>query len=434
MTMTDDAVVRELTARADREAPAMSLDPTAVLAAGRHRRRRAQLRLSAVAAVVITGAALVPTLNQHQARPAGTESVELVPGLTATIVAHPTTVDTSEGPALDLGVLAPRSERWHLGISDEGSDVALRRYDPESGVLGDALVALGTPGTGSSQTITDDDGTMTVLGLVSPADTVTLTVVLAGGRQRAIDVPTFAVPGGATAYVVLFSGRPAGGDWPDAAFSVASSPHAGTSATSTTPLSFRPLVPADAADGDSLTVEVAAASHAVDTPQGPGVDTGVLAPRPPIAVNGLSPDAPPSSYVVRASEEASGATYVWLETYSGADTISDVAFDLTQWQADGNGDPIPGAVVQDHWAALLGVLPPDARQAALLVERSTGTERYPMPTFRALGADADLFFALVTDEGLQPAGWPSVRIEVTDAYGAVTLWTLDGAEVTDATP
>ncbi len=121
-TMSDDLLVRDLTERADRAVPAMSLDPVGVLAAGRrHRWQRIALRSSAglvVAVVAVVGTTQVwrvpvpgptiapPAVDQGPQPITEPQTVELAPGVIAVSLPAELTLDDGT-TVLDLGINIP---------------------------------------------------------------------------------------------------------------------------------------------------------------------------------------------------------------------------------------------------------------------------------------------------------------------------------------
>lgn len=109
--------------------------------------------------------------------------------------------------------------------------------------------------------------------------------------------------------------------------------------------------------------------------------------------------------------------------------------DLATARAAKDAGPILQARASTHDIDALGMLPAGSRAAVVLVvERASGTERVPVPTFRVPGVDEDFFFVALHDDAVDLADWPSVYVEVTDQDGTVTLRSLPGVQAVAVSP
>ncbi len=416
MTMTDDAVIRELAARAEAAAPAMSLDPSTVLTAGRrHRRRRSQLRVATAAGFLgVTLAAVHLTAGSSDDPHLATSAVE-VSGVTVTVVTEGVPVETDDGPAIDVGS-AGDAEGNRLALAADASGTPLYTYDPANGAVDALMQVPGEAQPGQKYTSVGLDGTVTVVGFAAPDDTVTLRLAPAGGSPTLVDVPCLRLPGATTrVYVIRLSGTPSRTALPRASLE-----YTGPGGTGARSIDLRSLVPEETADGDGITVSVAHDVHDVTIGASTGVDTGIAVP--PEAPGGTAAAADAPTFGVRVTHEGDAAA---LRLDGASDSLWIV--DLATWLA--TEAPVPHAETWDRGAVALGLVPRGAHAVTLVVERSAGAERIPLPTFRIPGVDADVFLAVLTDTAAQPVSWPAVHLEVVGDDGAMSSWGLDGVLV-----
>lgn len=414
MTMTDDALVRELAARADAAAPAMSLDPTAVLAAGRHRRRRrAHLQVAAAAAVVVAGLGLVQVLDDQGGHPVAADTVG-VAGVTATAVSAGIPVQTAAGPGIDVGTIGDAGgNRFTMAADASGAAVYVQR--PGSDQPEPLAQVLGAhPGGAGSQSI-GPDGSVTVVGFAAPGDHVTLDLKPVGGGSVVLPVPLLELPGTSTrAYAVHLSGTP----------TAATLPRAVLTSTGDAPwqllVDLRSLIRDDYVDGDGIEVSVARDVHGAAAAGRTAVDTGVTAPQEWLDDASASSTTP--VFVVRL--QAGDPREVRLEARADGRTVTSKVMDEDQWLSFAS--PLPMVTTWDRGAVVLGAIPAGAHAATLLVNRSSGEDRFELPTFRVPGLESDVFLVVLADTVAQPEAWPAVSVEITYDDGTTARWTLQG--------
>lgn len=247
MSLTDDALFRELAERADRAVPAMSLDPAAVLAHGRrHRRRRTALQsaagLAGVAAVALAavGVGQLAGDRGHEVPAAsrlvtvGDFTVLAATGLEPLSDDDPVRVGTATGPGTlyDTGVPVdpadPDGARWvleHIAGVIGGpvpEHLAVRTFDPATGEVGErdlqtaALRPDGSPDAGSLEL----GRTKVVFGTAAADYTPTVYLTGPGADVPAVEsrvyVPTFTLPGvDLPVYLLRVSGD---SPWPTVTF------------------------------------------------------------------------------------------------------------------------------------------------------------------------------------------------------------------------
>lgn len=221
MTMTDDALVRDLAERADLAAPPMALDPMVVLTAGRRRRNRvvgARVTVAAGLGVVAVAVA-AGAFNPPDAAPPAAATAQLAEGLVATAANDADVVRTDGGDALALtdGVGHRYTVRFDVasGTVDAFEGEAAGAEGDEGWLGGFGASAEGADeGEGILQASGLEGEAILVAGYVSGPGDVRLEWSW-DGPTRALDVPTFAVPGVAgRVYIVRIEGAAPDGGWP----------------------------------------------------------------------------------------------------------------------------------------------------------------------------------------------------------------------------
>lgn len=446
-TLSDDLLVRDLHERADLSLPRMSLDPADVLVASRRQRRRRTAALSAAGALA-AGAFVVGAWQLT-----GPQRTEITPaypdpafesGTFSLRVAHDTReVETDAGLAVDLGVPvhdvtsadADRSMTWALLPTDyydddpdtvDGPALELRELAADGSTRTSVTWGLGAalPGTADLPlcVAAGSPHEWTALCAVPPGfegGRVTLAMHLRGETiASAIPVPTFAVPGLDGDFVAFVAEDPetTDGFWPDpqVVFTAADG-----STTDAWPMGGEPTE-------DTVSIQVAQDVREVETAEGTAVDLGIPVP----AV--WDPLGQGLTYSLRAGVFGDGdpgtpdITGLWLDslptkTAGGGGTVDEA---LTP----ANRNPIWMSMLGDHEAYMVGVRPPALEGATidLIIERDTGKQVVPIPTFRVPGLDADVWFVALTDPEVDIRDWPPTSIRVTYPDGKTASWSLAG--------
>ncbi|HZL01890.1 MAG TPA: hypothetical protein VFC48_02075 [Cellulomonas sp.] len=440
---TDDLLVRELTERADRLLPAMSLEPAAVLLASRrHRRRRAvgsaSVGLLAVAAAAVAAAQL--GTGPLPVTPPAAATAELTKGLVATAANDADIVDSGDGDTLSL--------------TDGAEHHYTVRFDPVAGVVdafeGGVAGAQGDDGwlggfSAGADPADEGDGILQASGLAGDALLVAGYVSGPGevrlewsgdGPTLALDVPTFAVPGAAgRVYVMRIEGAALDGKWPTVTVV-----HSGK-AEHRADVPLTPLKEHAAAADGTLSIEIANDVREVETDEGTAVDLGI-----PVA--GGDPLDEGRTYSLRAGLLVDGdpgtpdVTGLWLDSLGPDGATKTVVGSggsggggtVDEALTPANRNPTWMSMLSDHEACMVGVRPPALEGATfdLIIERDTGKQVVPIPTFRVPGLDADVWFVALTDPEVDIRDWPTTSIRVTDPDGTASWWSLDG--IAQATP
>ncbi len=440
MTMTDhEPIVSDLLTRTDLALPAMALDPGDVLAEAQRHHRRHVVGRNAAAVLLVAGAAVgVAQLGAGGdggvAAPAG-DTVELAEGLTVTVPIDPVAIETELGTAVDLDV----------PTADGGSYVALNteqaleiRTVTDDGTLGDEVWVLAAEGTTPDHLQVADD-TLLEVGLVPVDTTVTLvSTPWDDGATVRVSVPTATVEGLDDAlYVVRIDGMPADGAWPTMTILLTAAD--GTITTESVPSPATPV-----AASRTLEVAVGSAVGVVETDAGPALDLGVPVP------DGLVPgtDGQELTYALLPLPTVR-VTVVGEESGAELAAAASPSLSLVALAPDGTVTSLdtpelespPGesavmavtAVIGDEATSDvrgLGVAPDGATEITLVVERSWGTERIPIPTFQVPGLETDqwfFFFTLHDEAGDVTDGL--VQAEATTPGGVTTtVWSLVGAD------
>ena len=431
-TLSEDLLVRDLHERADRVLPAMALDPAAVLLASRrHRRRQTAMRSAAGALAVgaIAVGAVQIWADEPVTTPPAAATAELTKGLVATAANDADVVDSGDGDTLSL--------------TDGAEHHYTVRFDPVAGVVdafeGGVAGAQGDDGwlggfSAGADPADEGDGILQASGLAGDALLVAGYVSGPGevrlewsghGPTLALDVPTFAVPGAAgRVYVMRIEGAALDGKWPTVTV-VHSGKDEHRADVPLTPLKEH----AAAADG-TLTIETATDVREVETDEGTAVDLGIQVP-----TDG-DPLGQGLTYSLRAGVFVDGnpgtpdVTGLWLDSLGPDGTTKTAGGGGTVDEAltPTNRNPIWMSMLGDHEAYMVGVRPPALEGATfdLIVERDTGKQVVPIPTFRVPGLDADVWFVALTDPEVDIRDWPTTSIRVRDPDGTTASWSLAG--------
>ena len=450
MTLTDETLVRDLAELTDRAVPPMTLDPAAVLDAGRrHRRRRtvgsASVGLLAVAAAAVAAAQL--GTGPGPVTPPAAATAELTKGLVATAANDADVVDSGDADTLSL--------------TDGAEHHYTVRFDPVAGVVdafeGGVAGAQGDDGwlggfSAGADPADEGDGILQASGLAGDALLVAGYVSGPGevrlewsgdGPTLALDVPTFAVPGAAgRVYVMRIEGAALDGKWPTVTV-VHSGKDEHRADVPLTPLKEH----AAAADGPVVTV--AEGVIEADSSAGPVFDLGVPVRNDfaRMMADGEREELTYAILLTTVGEMAAGAEVSLTPEEAAGDAVLLAGLrpfgalvpmsssDLGTTRAAKDAGPILQAGLSTHDVNALGMLPAGSRATVVLVvERAGGTERVPVPTFRVPGVDEDFFFVALHDDGVDLADWPSVYVEVTDQDGTVTLRSLPGVQAVAVSP
>ena len=208
MTLADDTLVRDLAERIDRVLPAMSLEPAAMLDAGRRHRRHRRVRGASVGALAVAAVALgaaTGSLNPPDSTPPAAIA-ELAPGLVATAANDAKAVSRADGGAITLTDGVGHQYDAHFdpaqGAVFVTQDMAANRG--ESGghtfQFSENASTEGSYGFQHSSRLVGD--AVLVAGYVSEPGDVRLEWSGDGGTLT-LDLPTFAVPGAAGRVYVL---------------------------------------------------------------------------------------------------------------------------------------------------------------------------------------------------------------------------------------
>ena len=505
-TMSDDLLVRELTERADRAVPSMSLDPVGVLAAGRrNRRQRIALRSSAglvVAFMAVVGTTQVwrvpvpgptvepPAVDQGQPT-AAPQTVELAPGVIAVSLPAELTLDDGT-TVLDLGIripdltgdTAPATRPLVLAPATV-AQIAEANVDPErltwdAGVqlthVGESGTTTGVPFLWRTVEASYDyapepgqevrwDTTMRFAGDESglffgtvPPWLPGVRVVLYsangfrqddGTRTHSLEVPVYPAPtdDGRLLYTVWIPAAADGVDGfatdVDATLAISSDGRVvGGQRCSDMTLDecagvFGPEIyaAADLVTGatDTLRIETATDVRPVETDDGPAFDLGVQ------VGDDWDPLDQDLTYALRAGSLVDGDSRttdqpgLWLVTLArDGSTVTGAGGSVDEALAPDQRNPIWSAGLTDHEAYVVGIRPPtlDGATFDLLIERDSGDQVVPIPTFRVPGLDADVWFVAVTDPEAAHSDWRTITIVVTATDGSTSTWNLAGHELT----
>ena len=478
-TLSDDTLVRELTERVDRAVPAMALDPVGVLAAGRrHRRQRIALRSSAglvIAAVAVVGTAQVwhgpvpgPT-DQGPQPTAEPRTVELAPGVIAVSLPSELTLDDGTA-AVDLGISFPYAAATSrplllLPITNDQLAEANASAEPhrawDGGVqlaqVGESgLEPVSTPWVWSSAGTADDeesrwDSVMRTLGEESglfvgvlPAWLPDPRVVFYsqdgflqadGSRVHSLEVPVYAAPTDDVRllYTVWIPAVADGVDGfltdIDATLAIGSDGRVvgGQRCAGMTLDECAGVFGPDIYAAAGLLIETAADVRAVETDDGPAVDLGVQ------VGDDWDPLDQGLTYALRAGalvdEESRTPDKpgLWLITLApDGSTVTGGGGSVDEALIPANRNPIWMSMLGDHEACQIGVRPPALEGATfdLIIERDTGKQVVPIPTFRVPGLDADVWFVALRDPDVDIRDWPPTSIRVTYPDGKTASWSL----------
>lgn len=211
MTLTDDALVRDLVDLTDRALPVMSLEPGAMLDAGRrHRRHRRHRRargtwVGALAVAAVSLGLATGSLNPPDSTPPATVA-ELAPGLVATAASDARAVSGADGEAITLTDAVGHQYEAHFDPAQKAVFVSqdMVANTGETGgrtfMFGENASTAGAAGFAQSAGLAGD--AVLVAGYVSEPGDVRLEWSGDGGTLT-LDLPTFAVPGAAGRVYVL---------------------------------------------------------------------------------------------------------------------------------------------------------------------------------------------------------------------------------------
>lgn len=439
MTMTDDLLVDELVARADRALPAMAVHPADVLSGGRRfRRRRTTRRWSigtVVAGVAVLAAAGLGELGGEDAAPSATTEVVRRGDLTITILTAATALDTELGAVLDLGVpVDPEiADGPRYVVLDAGSSLELRTVGADGRIADERALTFSWSAAalraGPVTAASGDAGSAVVLGALS----------WGAGPDIAVDgetvatMPTFETPDGSQR--VFFAVVDGGGmpveDWP-------------TITVGDLVLPFSSQVDAEQyaftvdnrLDAATLEVAVATAVREADSSAGPVLDLGVPVLGEPAreTVDGIEA----LTYALLATDvgrvigdpsltpEEAGAEAITLAARQPFGALTPIAAAPLDPASLGDG-PVVLASASDTDTTVLGRLPAGATGATLVVQRASGDERIDLPTFAVPGlAAGHAFFFFTLHDEVEAVGLAPVHIELVAADGAIAFWTVTG--------
>lgn len=208
MTLTDDAFVRSLAEQVDRALPSMSLEPAAMLEAGRRHRRHRRARGARVGALAVAAMAFgvaTGSLNPPDSTPPATIA-ELAPGLVATAANDSRAASGVDGEAITLTDAVGHQYEAHFDPAEQAVFVSqdMVANIGESGgrtfKFDESASTLGGYGFTHSAGLAGD--AVLVAGYVSEPGDVHLEWSGDGGALT-LDLPTFAVPGAAGRVYVL---------------------------------------------------------------------------------------------------------------------------------------------------------------------------------------------------------------------------------------
>ena len=399
MTVTDDALVRDLVHRAARAQPAMALDVATVLAGGRrYRRRRTSLRGIGAVATAALAVAVVQALPGGDAPPAGPEQL-LVDGLTIASAVDAVEVATSRGPMYDLDLprdaADPDGGRYVLDATP--GRLGLRPFDPSTGAAGElgASMSFTEPPTAASMAGTT---AATIMGV---ADEGVAPELLVDGESRGT-LPTFTIPEVAgSVFVVRIWAAVPGGDWPMVAVRF------GTDADGR-PLQVSLGTLAASAVWSPTVVEE------FDTEHGPALELGGP---------GLPGDARSLVLVPEPADPGAGSSRRPLATLR-TDREATAPLATLRWPAGTPGvedtleDGSDGVIVDDV-AYLVGVLPAGADRAVVTV----GDTRVPLGTFSMPSLPGRWAYVAVVDLSDVAPG-TEIAVEYHDDHGLTGGWVL----------
>jgi len=450
-TLSDDLLVRDLHERVERALPPMGLDPADVLLTSRrHRRRQTALRSVggfAVAAVAAVGALQLAD-GPTETAPADPDAVQIDETLSIRMARDVEVIETDVGPAADLGLTV-----YDLDFADPTQAlryvVARAEFDGGPGIDVRVLDADGSSesqgAAGPLGTQSDPRNPMLAVGGTGDQDFQVLGVVPAGlegatfelvvahdaGDAR-IPLSTFTVPGldGDFFFFLLHDERVPFEVWPTVYVELT----APDGTTSQWGLDGQEL---EASGADTLAIEVAQDAQEVETDGGTAVDLGIPVPtdRDPLG-QGLT-------YSLRAGLLVDGdpgtpdVTGLWLDSLGPDGTTKTIVGSggggtVDEALTPTNRDPTWMSMLGDHEACMVGVRPPALEGATfdLIIERDTGKQVVPIPTFRVPGLDADVWFVALIDPDVDIRDWPPTSIRVTDPDGTTTSWSLAGVAQT----
>ncbi len=450
MTITDDGLVRELGALADASLPPMSVDATAVLAAGRRRRRRADVTravglLSVVALAGLGVARLVGTDGAAPAAPVTPPAAEVtgVGDLAVTAAAGSSPVDTALGTMHDVGVGLGPGDADVVRVVVEGDETQLRvrLAVPATGEVGEPQLTLTrnpdvtrSPALPETQVLASTGLAMAV-GFVDAESQPMLHVA---GRDAPIPLPTFAVPGvvdGARVFLVAVTSEAPVESWPDVGVSSGGGPqqllpvgsHAGTAE----------IAVDDPATAGTLEIRVADDVQTVDSSAGAVLDLGIPV-LTPFARELAGGEPEPLTYALRLStlDEAAGdgglspadaaadAIIVAARAPHGAlSPVTVVSLSLLHGVSPGTAPFLPSLYGAGD-AEVLAVRPTGTTALRLVVDGPGGAQVVELPAFTIPGVAGEFSFVALHD----PAGdvTAGVRLEVEQDDGTATRWSLRG--------
>lgn len=373
MTLTDDALVRDLAGRADSALPPMSLDSATVLAAGRRYRRRRTVARSAVGTLAVAALALGATqvlTDRSPTPPAAQTRTFTVEGLDVTITTEVLPVRTEDGPMYDVGLPVDGRPGWRYALESVPGFLRLLPFDPTTGTVDEAGFLLGFT-EGPTSAMTGNDRTARALGIVGSS---VPELWIAG---RLVDtLETFTVPGlDHPLFLVHVTSELSREQWPDAVIR----------------LGVAGVVELDA-NGPRFWVPDTATT--VETDRGPALElSGTELPdeAPSLLLVPVGVDETVSPHVLDVdlySRAGDGLgeplhTIRWpLETAGVRDADLDEAFDLTE---DG--------VVRDGLVTIVGAVPPGADRTVLRVDE----ERVDLEPFTSALLPGRAVYAAVVD-------------------------------------
>lgn len=445
MTVTEDRLIRELSALADAAVPPMTVDLAGTVASGRRRRRRLAtghaLGALAVVATIAVGVTALRPSDDPTAPPA--TQVTTVGGLQVSTAAGTVPVEASGGTVHDVGVLLrPGLDDLHLVVEGDGSHLRLRILDTTTGEVGEPQLTLSWHGSAGLRSpalpetaMLASTGFALAMGFAEEDATIALRIE---GRAEPVPVPTFVVPGvadGAHLFLVALTGDDALPAWPDVTletgFPTAQPLPVGSQARPTE-------TPVAGVAAPTLEARVATTPQVVESTAGAVLDLGVpvLTPFARTRADGALEEL---GYVLTmgtlgdlsgdpglsTSEAAEEAVLIAARAPHGAVSPMTVApLRLLRAPESGNG-PIYGSTYGTADVEILGLLPTGTATARLVVERAEGPERTELPSFEIPGAAGRFYFLTLHDAVAGVAGVPA-SIEIESGDGTLSRFSLYG--------